>query len=615
MTMSFVPISPNKRLKTQGQEDSDHDLHPPPSFEDNQPDSCGICYADHGTSIRGQIDCCNHFFCFVCIMEWSKHESRCPLCRQRFSTVRRPPKPGVFPSSRLVKVPIRDQVYHVHGNITTGPADPYAETRCSVCNGREDESFLLLCDLCDTASHTYCVGLGHVVPEGDWFCHDCIVSKAINGDNDVDHQCDTPTAEPSVKILDIVKEPISQMVRRPRSSPLVTPLSDRVNRKKDRNPDTSARTLDQCRNVQRNIRALRENWNALRNGSLRFPFNSTEFSARHDRKQGSDSLAHRKSDEPHSSASTSLHQSTIQSIPSSSTSNERGLKDVDKAWKMLDRAKMMEKTKQKSSILPQGLDRLSRDVGHGKAQSIYCNDQELKIQQSRRSSGKKKQYGFSSFSKDMDNHQPLELGHQKHRVAHKESSPNIWDQASHLEGCYEPSLPRKVQSSIQGAPPHENGKRNFTKEQRRSSCLVTSAGSAPCDGKSGRVSSSSREAGKRKWLSKSFRDTNTRDSEDSKNEIKSLVKLNLKVLSKDKPLGVDVFKEIARQSTHAILAVCRSEHEKPSTSSSNSVCSHEGENQHFPKSTLMPNCCRQCFYTFVKNVVNSTMMEKLGGGG
>lgn len=88
---------PNKRLKTQIE-------------DDNEPDSCGICYADYGVSIRGEIDCCNHYFCFVCILEWSKHESRCPICRQRFSTVHRPPKPGVFPSSRLVKIPLRDQV-------------------------------------------------------------------------------------------------------------------------------------------------------------------------------------------------------------------------------------------------------------------------------------------------------------------------------------------------------------------------------------------------------------------------------------------------------------------------------------------------------------------------
>jgi hypothetical protein len=31
----------------------------------------------------------------------------------------------------------------------------------------------MLCDSCDRAFHTYCVGLGDDVPEGDWFCPDC----------------------------------------------------------------------------------------------------------------------------------------------------------------------------------------------------------------------------------------------------------------------------------------------------------------------------------------------------------------------------------------------------------------------------------------------------------
>lgn len=32
---------------------------------------------------------------------------------------------------------------------------------------------MLLCDLCDSPAHTYCVGLGHEVPEGNWYCDGC----------------------------------------------------------------------------------------------------------------------------------------------------------------------------------------------------------------------------------------------------------------------------------------------------------------------------------------------------------------------------------------------------------------------------------------------------------
>ena len=96
--------SPKKRAKSQVEEDED----------DEEGVCCGICYAERGVSIAGEIDSCSHYFCFVCIMEWAKHESRCPICRQRFSNVRRLPMHGVFSSSRDVKVPHRDQVLVIY---------------------------------------------------------------------------------------------------------------------------------------------------------------------------------------------------------------------------------------------------------------------------------------------------------------------------------------------------------------------------------------------------------------------------------------------------------------------------------------------------------------------
>jgi uncharacterized Zn finger protein (UPF0148 family) len=44
--------------------------------------------------------------------------------------------------------------------------------RCGVCHRDDDEAQLLLCDGCDQALHTYCVGLAEV-PEGDFFCESC----------------------------------------------------------------------------------------------------------------------------------------------------------------------------------------------------------------------------------------------------------------------------------------------------------------------------------------------------------------------------------------------------------------------------------------------------------
>ncbi|XP_057952372.1 uncharacterized protein LOC131146656 isoform X1 [Malania oleifera] len=47
-------------------------------------------------------------------MEWAKVESRCSMCKRHFSSIRRPPKEGVFACERIVNVPVRDQIQDVH---------------------------------------------------------------------------------------------------------------------------------------------------------------------------------------------------------------------------------------------------------------------------------------------------------------------------------------------------------------------------------------------------------------------------------------------------------------------------------------------------------------------
>lgn len=51
--------------------------------------------------------------------------------------------------------------------------DPYENVICIECHEGGDDNLMLLCDLCDSPAHTYCVGLGREVPEGNWYCDDC----------------------------------------------------------------------------------------------------------------------------------------------------------------------------------------------------------------------------------------------------------------------------------------------------------------------------------------------------------------------------------------------------------------------------------------------------------
>jgi hypothetical protein len=74
---------------------------------------CGICLSEEDKRrFRGTLDCCSHYFCFTCIMEWSKVESRCPLCKQRFRTITKNGRSivGVDLRNMVIQVPKRDQV-------------------------------------------------------------------------------------------------------------------------------------------------------------------------------------------------------------------------------------------------------------------------------------------------------------------------------------------------------------------------------------------------------------------------------------------------------------------------------------------------------------------------
>ncbi|KAJ0013929.1 hypothetical protein Pint_19740 [Pistacia integerrima] len=137
---------------------------------------CGICFSEEDKRrFRGTLNCCSHYFCFACIMEWSKVESRCPLCKQRFKTITKPERAtaGVDLRSVVIQVAKRDQVYQPSEEDLRSYLDPYENVICSECHQGGDDGLMLLCDICDSSAHTYCVGLGRVVPDGNWYCDVC----------------------------------------------------------------------------------------------------------------------------------------------------------------------------------------------------------------------------------------------------------------------------------------------------------------------------------------------------------------------------------------------------------------------------------------------------------
>lgn len=258
------------------------------------------------------------------------------------------------------------QVYHPLGNVTTGPSDPYAEAQCSECHSTADESLLLLCDLCDSAAHTYCVGLGATVPEGDWYCRDCAVSRDYHtssqpdddfGNKKFSRNFDTHVGEASVSIFDIVRESNSPEVdRTPRRASAhqdqvscpIAPYGDiSVG---SRVTDSGARTLHRCRNVHSHIRTLRENWNALRSGSLGFSSSLPDSAGKSNTKGNNMKILSNRSSHLKSSSSMNCQQMPSKDSVLSDTLGSRGSHDIDKAWKLLDIAKSIQKTRAGTSI-------------------------------------------------------------------------------------------------------------------------------------------------------------------------------------------------------------------------------------------------------------------------
>ncbi|GAV64536.1 PHD domain-containing protein/zf-RING_2 domain-containing protein [Cephalotus follicularis] len=598
---------------------------------------CGICLSDDGKSIRGEIDSCDHYFCFVCIMEWAKVESRCPMCKRRFTNIRRPPKHGVFSRHRLVNVPKRDQVYHLSGNASIGPFDPYCQVECSVCHSMADECFLLLCDLCDSAAHTYCVGLGFTVPDGDWFCNDCAVLRAVHNNTEIDVDGENQhlagdsdvlaSSETDASIYNIVHESNNPVIERQLSFSVITGkgkyVADGVSLAGTRTHEniagkaneSGARTLHRCRNVHNRVQALRENWDALRNGALRFPSSSVESGE-------SSGKCNSFKQQPDRSLGPSRSFPSInqQSIGQDGTLRTRGSCDIDKAWKMMDIAKSIEnKYERDGSVCRASKYHSAKGNPSRQATNVSPASNVTKRQRSGirevGSTGIEKQDKYGCLQRKIEKHKSPKLEKQNKEIPNNYSPVYFESSSSYGVQTYSDVC---LVNGERLLPKHMYGdESNSASQHGGDSCLVNLAESMPgtSDSLNAKLefltSSSCKidiiEEAKRLGKHKSGK------GDDAKREIQSLVKLNLKHLSIDKQLGVDAFKEVARVSTHTILGACGLEPPKSGIRSfPNWVCNHPEQSDQFRKSTLMSNSCRECFNVFVKDVVRSIMFDKVG---
>ncbi|XP_010547737.1 PREDICTED: uncharacterized protein LOC104819392 isoform X2 [Tarenaya hassleriana] len=588
------PPPPNKRRKFTAPDIHHRDDQSEDGYEPWRPGTpmkkdesgspvCGICLSEGGKSITGQIDSCDHYFCFVCILEWAKVESRCPMCKQRFTSIRRPPKLGVFAGERIVRVPQRDQVYHLSGNATTTRSDPYADTSCMVCRKMSDESLLLLCDLCDSAAHTYCVGFSHTVPEGDWFCHDCTVSrahheKADQGDQSVDsenekfaEECVEPAAtDPNISIFDIVKDAddssLPKQISRFASPGHGSSIADEeTGAFPKRHKNLGSCWAGSCKGQEE--------------GSVSFLSSPNEQSRARDGHVG---FTEREKKDPY---------------------------DTEKAWKMLEMAKIAQKIRSENG------DRLSKAPSFSSSSKILS-----KIRSRSYLSSEKQQTGVRNLGSSVMKMKQKQILQRLETGRDLPKQKQILD-PTHQAGQHKSELPSSA-IEFREYPLHrkapvrtdyfmsrscaDNAHKNTSNKdhsENRSSFRLNTAGfdSIPPQTKTGFAVAPSSNPNPGKCSA-----TKTeKQNENAKTEIQSLVKLNMKLLTKDKPLGVRTFKEVARISTHTILAVCGLEHSKQRTRPfDRPICSHQS-------STLLQDVCPECFSAFATDVVRSVMRENM----
>lgn len=314
----------------------------------------------------------------------------------------------------------------------------------------------------------------------------------------------------------------------------------------------NARTLQRCRNVHSRIRVLRENWNSFRGGSLNF---SSTF--------GNGNKARRGQEQ----SSSGNQESTSEKSPY----------NTDKAWKMMDMAAKA----------------LGRRCGN---KSSFGKDSKFSIKNERLANEASKV--SQAKNKILDKNKPAQ-GTVKNNINHVEhglpSSRKISAPAEIISGYNSQNLVRN--ECLVGAS-------NVVGTSDQSSHLIRSLSIATDKRCAEKEINATVEKGAPRL------DKNIKEVENAKSEIQSLVKLNLKILSKDNKLDVNVFKEVARHATHSIMAACDIEPQKARFRSFERLVCHHKETQKRPSSSLMPTACRECFFVFVKDVVTTIAFDR-----
>lgn len=158
---------------------------------------CGICM--DMVIDRGLLDCCHHWFCFVCIDNWATITNLCPLCQNEFQLITCVPVYDTIGNNKVEDDSLfRDDDWSVEGESNTLSFPSYYIDEnsvicldgdgCKVRNGlatiEGDSDFdtSIACDSCDIWYHAFCVGFDtEGTSDSAWLCPRCVVDEVSKG--------------------------------------------------------------------------------------------------------------------------------------------------------------------------------------------------------------------------------------------------------------------------------------------------------------------------------------------------------------------------------------------------------------------------------------------------
>ncbi|XP_037819834.1 uncharacterized protein LOC119609195 [Lucilia sericata] len=147
-------------------------------------EKCPICLLTFRQQEIGSPSTCDHIFCANCIEAWSKNVQTCPIDRIEFQRI-------IVRESFENRTILREINVDPNAKKELVLEDELFEeedvTNCEVCNRPDREDVMLLCDHCNQGYHMDCLSPPLTeVPEGSWFCDNCVDSEDESDDEEED---------------------------------------------------------------------------------------------------------------------------------------------------------------------------------------------------------------------------------------------------------------------------------------------------------------------------------------------------------------------------------------------------------------------------------------------